>query len=1110
MLLGLVILTTLISLPSLVCGQQCPANPLCECSAQDGTDIMCLNLDRNLTTFQSSNVLYRRLHISSAQRFSIAKDAFKGVRVSNLIIGPTRMSTLGCTDFAGLASELNTLEFKNNMELTAIPSCVLSPLVKLRKVTFFQNGISTLQRDDFASLSQLKSLHLSWNNISTVESGSFAGLVNLQTLNLNGNALKQLDGSLFSDLRNLQKLYLQDNNIDSLPEELFQMTTNLKFLYLRNNRIASFPNRLLSKLVTLSGLYASGNRLADIPVDFFYSTRALRILDLNSNHLGMVNPDAFRGLQNLEYLSLNNNVKVSDIAGNNIEALLIDVFKYWPRIKTIHSSNNSITTLRAGAFKNLRTLTRLNLENNKLTEIPRNAFANSPRVKYVYLQHNMIRRIDNSVILGLGPQLREMNLSRNDLSSESITYLLQRIPVFYDLRILDLSHNALPALTPVTMTTFANLFRLSLKNCSLTETTDFEGAVLPANIDVSSNSLRTFGKSERSVILSGSVVNVDVSENDLQEVSIVFNHGNFMTGRLDVSQNQIENVTVHASMDAVFKLIRLRRNRLKLPVMFSNETSIDLLDLSDNSLKNIAVFPVKVSNGGSLGDWNPCASSFVNSLNLSRNAIVDIFPSACLGRVKILDLSYNQLEIFSSLMPTSDASTFRLLHLKLMGNRLTMISPERLGGVMELDLRWNKIASLNKASQILSRTNLQKLYLAGNPLNCDCEGTSLRNNSMIDRLDDARCQFPQELKFYLVACYSLADCATNSTSGTEESSTTTTTPTHCKKDFGVSTLPFSLESNNDSVELQWSVSGPGTGYIDHFRLTSKDVSGGMVKQRLIPASDRSAVLFDLLCGHQYSICLQPSLSTRTATDAVCRNVKLYETLCIEQRVSKPVGIENLTFRRDKETVILDWSVVGSGQVYIQYLSLEYMDSVRPFEVMKITLQTDQRSYVLRGLQTDHSYKVCITGQLNYGPSTTQVCTTVTAVSESSTVARDTAIAVVIVLIVIIVVVIVLVWKRKQLRLCFQRRQNSTNINGDEIHERVDNSGTRESHYQPMSNTGYMNNAYDGDSFNPDLNDDFQKSDLQHDSDPSQVRLENVNGSRPRSGRLDEDLDSSKV
>ncbi|XP_064612083.1 toll-like receptor 6 [Liolophura sinensis] len=978
--------------------------------------------------------------------------------------------------------------------------------------------MSTLKSGDFASLVKLESLHLSWNNISFVESGSFSGLIKLQTLNLNGNALKQLDSSLFSELQSLQKLYLQDNNIDSLPSELFQNTTNLKFVFLSNNRIASFPDKLFSNLAMLTGLYASGNKLSDIPVDFFNSTTALRILDLNGNHLGMVNPGAFRRLEKLEYLSLSNNENVSDDGRSNIETLLTRVSKYWPKIKTIHSSNNSIVSLQAGAFKNLKTLTRLYLDNNKLTEIPRDVLANSPRLKYVYLQQNMISRIDKSVIFGLGIQLRGMNLSHNDLSSETISDLLQRIPVFYHLRKLDLSYNKLPALTQNITKGFVNLFQVSFRNCSLTGTTDFDGAMLPGHIDVSSNRLRTFGKSDELVIITGSVVNVDVSGNDLQEVNVVFNQEKITNGRLDASQNQIENVIIHASQEAAFQLLRFSRNRVRLPLVFSNETSVELLDLSDNSLERITIFPLKVSNDGSSREWNPCESSLVHSLNLSRNAIVDIFPNACLGRVQILDLSHNKLEIFNSLMPKSDASTFRLLHLNLMGNRLTMISPDSFGGVSELDLRLNQIASLNKASELLSKTKLQKLYLTGNPLMCDCEGASLRGSSMVNRLDGARCQFPPELNFYLVTCYSLARCALNSISETIKSSDSTPTTAHCEKDLAISTWRFSLDSNNDSVTLEWSVSGPGAGYIDHFRLTSKDVSDAMVQQRLIPASNRSVVLFDLLCGHQYSICVQPRLSTRTTTDAVCRDAKLYETPCIKQRNNKSVGIENLTFRRDNETLILEWSVVGPGQVYIQYLSLEYTDSLRPSAVIKTTLQPDQRSHVLSDLQLDHSYNACITGQLNYGPSTTQLCTTMTlsAALAPGTVERDTAIAVVIILIAIIVVV-ALVWKRKQLKLCFQRRKHRTTVNGDQIHERVDNSNIRGSYFQPTSDVGYMNDAYDEDlTFNPEVNDgnttvyDSKKLDAKRDVEPSQVSLNNVNGSRARSGPLDEELDSSKV
>ena len=78
-------------------------------------------------------------------------------------------------------------------------------------------GITTLQADDFEDLTSFTELRLYDNQLTTLPTDLFDGLTALTMLYLNGNQLSSLPDGLFDGLSSLATLYLYGNSVDPLP-----------------------------------------------------------------------------------------------------------------------------------------------------------------------------------------------------------------------------------------------------------------------------------------------------------------------------------------------------------------------------------------------------------------------------------------------------------------------------------------------------------------------------------------------------------------------------------------------------------------------------------------------------------------------------------------------------------------------------------------------------------------------------------------------------------------------------------------------------------------------------------------------------------------------------
>lgn len=109
-------------------------------------------------------------------------------------------------------------------------------------------------------------------------------------------------------------------------------------------------------------------------------------------------------------------------------------------LQLLDLSHNKLSNLPGGVFKRLTNLSNLDLSSNQITEISAETFQGLSRLERLYLSENQIRSIHPDAFRGL-ENLLELKLSKN---------LLVVPPAFSlpHLLLLDLSHNAIPAIHP--------------------------------------------------------------------------------------------------------------------------------------------------------------------------------------------------------------------------------------------------------------------------------------------------------------------------------------------------------------------------------------------------------------------------------------------------------------------------------------------------------------------------------------------------------------------------------------------------------------------------------------------------------------------------------------
>ncbi|KAL0389157.1 UNVERIFIED_CONTAM: Receptor-like protein 35 [Sesamum calycinum] len=320
--------------------------------------------------------------------------------------------------------------------------------------------------------------------------------------------------------------------------------------------------------------------------------------------------------------------------------------------------------------------------------------------------------------------LNTLDLSHNFFNSTVQLEKFQRLQI---LRTLDLSYNNLsvdPSITNTSLSTFPQLFMLSLVSCNLHNFPDLINQHEMQFLDLSNNQITGEVPNWIWKIGNGKLYYLNLSLNQLvglqkpyiipSSLSLLDLHSNQLQGELpplaesvvhvDYSNNNFKNSIPlnigYFTTDLIY--LSLANNSLSgaITTSFCNATQLQLLDLSANKLSG-TIPPCLVQNLKQLG-----------VLNFGGNKLSGNIPNTfCVNcSLEILDISQNYLE---GSLPVSPANCKSLQFLNVGNNNIDDGFPCMLPSSLRvLMLRSNRFHGQVRCSK--SWTNLQIIDIASN------------------------------------------------------------------------------------------------------------------------------------------------------------------------------------------------------------------------------------------------------------------------------------------------------------------------------------------------------------------------------------------------------------
>ncbi|NWR23957.1 NRROS regulator, partial [Emberiza fucata] len=411
---------------------------------------------------------------------------------------------------------LRMLDLAGNQLREDMVSVLVSNLSSLESLSVARNIIMRLDSSTFTNLTELLELNLERNYIFEIDN-AFEGLQRLQRLNLAYNYLPCLVGF---DLTQLRVLNLSNNVIEWFLTMEIDDLFELEVLDLSHNRLLFFP--VLPRQSKLHSLLLQDNRmsfyqrlpngtsLANVTMQFLIidgnstnittvrlwdelchsNLSSLRLLDMSQNEVWGLPDDFLAQMPSLTQLKLNQNC---------LEAFHLPEEDPLARLTELDLSQNQLVELgvKVGAGDILPSLQLFNLSTNRLQALPPGIFTHTRKITTLDLSYN---RVDLCPQPGEAEGLSCVDirgvetLSHLSLAGCGLQGMVGRPFQGTSLMHLDLSDNRqllsgdLAWLQDLVLT----LQVLSLRNTSLSSTTDFSALSSLVRLDLSGNCLGAF------------------------------------------------------------------------------------------------------------------------------------------------------------------------------------------------------------------------------------------------------------------------------------------------------------------------------------------------------------------------------------------------------------------------------------------------------------------------------------------------------------------------------------------------------------------------------------------------------------------------------------------
>lgn len=602
-----------------------------------------------------------------------------------------------------------------------------------------RNGttISFIQAAAFASCG-VRRLVLVGLGITLVDQRAFSGLEStLEYLDLGSNAISKLHPDTFVSLEKLTVLLLGENRVYALPEGLLATPRSLDRIDLCRNRISTLASTsgLFRRQEHLQTLLLGGNILGALGNRTFEGLDDLRTLDLSDNVLTDLDYSTFRYVGHLMNLSLRKNrlmgISASvcqylqylvdlDLSSNDVGYLFEDAFHGCPALKRLNISDNSLTALPNRSIEILYELNTLDLSGNNLSTFRWDHLKNLQLLARLNLSRNNLSSLPSAAFF-YNNNLRSLNLSSNLLSSLAFGIFSST----NSLETLDLSNNALSFTDLVSLEALFRVKYLYLSGNRLEGVIPeraFQNLASLEHLDLSFNQISQIGKDSFTVLPQLRQLNMD--NNMIVTIADDAFISNFILSFLSLTDNRLQDLS------------RLRSN------------SVRVLYADYNNLTDLELF-------GTL--------TFLEELHLRKNQIAIIPLTFNSFRLKLLDLTYNRLEV---LHLNNILSSFPFIEsLILRGNTIRVIEPGTslgfVSSLVELDLSENCLATLaHEYVQGISQ-RLQRFSVDDNPLLCSCELFWLQSYAPLINRNVTLCYFTNGTSnsWTELSCNSVKNCS---------------------------------------------------------------------------------------------------------------------------------------------------------------------------------------------------------------------------------------------------------------------------------------------------------------------------------------------------------------
>ncbi|XP_054734695.1 toll-like receptor 3 [Anastrepha obliqua] len=318
--------------------------------------------------------------------------------------------------------------------LSQIPYRTLATMNRtLRFLMLKGNSFSSFKEDD-------------QNDEESIDWATFPRISYLTELDISYCNIEYIALNVFENITGLIKLFMSHNRIHTIPDGAFQLLPNLEYIDLSFTNLLQ-PDYELPRLNTVrkSGLYLS--------VGTFKNLNKLIYLDLSHTKLTHSSAIAFRQLsQSVKYMSLcytslpmvsnalfnNTNLIGLDLSGNHFGPLNIiedyfvpiadtlkylffensdlkqlDWLKHLKNLKILDLASNNINSLSSDYFSSLKYLQALDLSWNNIGNWYEQVFANNTELRMLELNNNNINIINYEMLKDF-MSLDYLSLGKND------------------------------------------------------------------------------------------------------------------------------------------------------------------------------------------------------------------------------------------------------------------------------------------------------------------------------------------------------------------------------------------------------------------------------------------------------------------------------------------------------------------------------------------------------------------------------------------------------------------------------------------------------------------------------------------------------------------------